>query len=489
MIKTTVLELNKPASGDYAGHWDIPLNENADLIDAEFSSLRSELIGSSATPITGLLKGSTASLAARLAVGLNADGTIDFNSGDLEKSRYSGLDYDASFLYDDIHRRIESIEKRLMVADSIQGTSSDLRAMMNRWLETGMTPGAQGSLFSPNMTYLDKLTITANATNVTVAVTGGSPNYAEFLIGGNYYNLTRTTTTPVSPTGKGILYAEVPSSAIELYSAIANGSASYGSSVFSIGALAPLADLADVDDGMVLEVTYTGVSPNPIYRYKIRSTTNSTITIYGKFQRGFMTASTSWRILAVTEPKFTVKTLILPVDITDPSEGSPGDEFFHSSMLYDYDYPNYGINRVPIAYIDGTTVHMYNPRIVPGQHVVHWGSGSWNGVDAYTIGGHLLDMQPKLLTPFIIIKDNGTVGHLNANVIFNPVELQTNVLHPAFAAYLTKDAAAAPNFVNNFSIRVRRGSTGSMLLLVGDDETVEIGNAAGSYSWGVIVSY
>lgn len=485
MDKTTVLELNKPAHGDYAGRWDVPLNENADLVDAEISALRSELAGSSAAPITGLLKGSTASLAARLAVGLDAAGNIIFNGNDLEYSRYSGLDYDSSFAYDDLHRRIEGLEKRLMVADAMQIGSTDLRDKMNRWIGTEFTPGAQSSLFSPNMQYLDKLTITSDGTNITVGPTGGSPNYAEFIIGGNYYNLTRNVLTACSPTGKGILYATVPNAPVELTSAVADGATTAGLSVLTV--TGPLAVLADVDDGMVLELTE--VSTSKVYRYKIRATTNSTITVYGKFQRSFNAGDTNWKILAITEPKLDVETLVLPVTITDPSEGSPGDAFLKKSVLNDYSSPNRGIDRVILAFVDGTTVYPYTPRIVPGQHAVHWGSGSWNGVDAYTIAGSLLDIQPKLLTPFIIIKDSGTVGHLNANVIFNPVELQTNVLHPAFTAYLTKDNAVAPDFINNFTIRVRRGSTGSMLIPVGDDETVEIGTSAGNYSWGVIASY
>jgi hypothetical protein len=65
--KTPNLGLIKPARGEFEGSWDIPLNANADVLDGK--------MGDTITEVTNA-RGSASSLADRLTVALNADGSL-----------------------------------------------------------------------------------------------------------------------------------------------------------------------------------------------------------------------------------------------------------------------------------------------------------------------------------------------------------------------------------------------------------------------------
>jgi hypothetical protein len=76
--KTTFLLLTLPDNGEFVDGWDNPLNANSELIDDHLDALNTNLVGSGGT--SSSLKGSATHLAARLDVGMNADGTLKLDS-------------------------------------------------------------------------------------------------------------------------------------------------------------------------------------------------------------------------------------------------------------------------------------------------------------------------------------------------------------------------------------------------------------------------
>jgi len=105
------LELNLPASNDYAGHWDVPANGNLVMIDDECKEIATELLTTPAVGYNGKLKGSKASLEARLNVGLEATGAIIYNGNDLDKSCHQMDGFETTA----IHTRLANVDRREFV--------------------------------------------------------------------------------------------------------------------------------------------------------------------------------------------------------------------------------------------------------------------------------------------------------------------------------------------------------------------------------------
>src|SRR5689334_20190430 len=76
---TDFLALTLPELNEFVNTWHQPVNQNMELIDDFLSDLHASLVGSSATSTWADLRGSLASLAARLDVSINADGTLDIS--------------------------------------------------------------------------------------------------------------------------------------------------------------------------------------------------------------------------------------------------------------------------------------------------------------------------------------------------------------------------------------------------------------------------
>jgi hypothetical protein len=75
---TQFLQMILPANGEYPGSWGTVLDNDLQAVDAFLSVLRSRLDGGTASDTTyGSLVGSAASLAARLNVSINPDGTLN----------------------------------------------------------------------------------------------------------------------------------------------------------------------------------------------------------------------------------------------------------------------------------------------------------------------------------------------------------------------------------------------------------------------------
>lgn len=75
--RSPFLKLLLPALNEFVGAWNEPVNNNFETMDDWLSDLYESLVGSSATGTWGDLRGSLASLSARLAVSINPDGTIN----------------------------------------------------------------------------------------------------------------------------------------------------------------------------------------------------------------------------------------------------------------------------------------------------------------------------------------------------------------------------------------------------------------------------
>ena len=80
MSTTSFLKLILPSFGEFRDNWNDPLNQNFENIEDFSVELYESLVGGSpATSTWASLRGSLSSLAERLAVGLNPDGTINLS--------------------------------------------------------------------------------------------------------------------------------------------------------------------------------------------------------------------------------------------------------------------------------------------------------------------------------------------------------------------------------------------------------------------------
>lgn len=77
---TSFLSLTLPELNEFVNSWHTPLNQNLETVDDYLKDLSQQLVGSTGVADLSTLKGSTASLLARLAVSIEADGTIDLSS-------------------------------------------------------------------------------------------------------------------------------------------------------------------------------------------------------------------------------------------------------------------------------------------------------------------------------------------------------------------------------------------------------------------------
>lgn len=414
MDKTTTLSMNKPANGDFTGHWDVPLNENADLIDAEVTASRTELTGQSAAAITSYLKGSTASLATRLDVSLNNDGSLKYNDDDLEKSRYSGLEYRVSDPYDDIHKRIEALESRVMVRDEIDDLSGTCANLVRRASSMGFDAGELGAAVSPNMMYNGNLIATVVGPDINISCT----TEQEFVIGGKLYSLKPGRTIVVATGGmtKGVLYAQGWNGAGTASGSNPSGGmiiSGTGNATISTSVFTGTGSTSEIEDGDIL-VVYDG---SAIYRYKILSVSGLDITIYGKFPKAFVTKG--YEVYRMTEPKFKF------VDTT--TAGSIGTD----GQLYKYannDRNNSTANqfdRVAIGYCDGTTMVLFPRRSsMGGTEIVIGGTGAdWAALTLpdskaipLTTGSAGLGPNVKAIIPIAF----GTDSNGDGVILFNP---------------------------------------------------------------------
>jgi hypothetical protein len=115
MERTDFLDLYKLANGDYANHWEVPTNANAQAIDDHASNLATELLAAplptSAPYYSGQLARTAGSLEQRLNAAMDPNGNIIYNSGDLDKSCHQMDGFETTA----INARLANIDRREFV--------------------------------------------------------------------------------------------------------------------------------------------------------------------------------------------------------------------------------------------------------------------------------------------------------------------------------------------------------------------------------------
>ncbi len=111
MERTTQLGLYKLDNGDYANHWETPMNANAQIVEDEFVALRTELLDDATSSYVGKLAGTAGSLEERLDEAMDSDGYIIYNDGDLDKSCHEKDGFETT----DIHERLANVDRREFV--------------------------------------------------------------------------------------------------------------------------------------------------------------------------------------------------------------------------------------------------------------------------------------------------------------------------------------------------------------------------------------
>lgn len=77
---TTFLQLTLPEKNEFLDAWHIPVNQNMEDLDDWLSDLHLGLIGTGSSSLWATLRGTLPSLADRLAVSLNSDGTLNVSN-------------------------------------------------------------------------------------------------------------------------------------------------------------------------------------------------------------------------------------------------------------------------------------------------------------------------------------------------------------------------------------------------------------------------
>jgi hypothetical protein len=357
MEQSDFLELNLLENNDYAGHWDVPLNDSFRVIDEEAEEIATELLDVPGTGYDGHLRGSLASLEQRLNVGLWPNGEIKFNSDDLTKSRYTRAQYtDSNYTPANIHSRIEIQEEKSFVDEALKKSMdtsggniakaflrhdrrTTVDASMNR--RYSLSSGDLSDFYFPNgdistnITYGGAGTILVNSLGL-------------MQINGVIFNHTITLSVDATPIGtdrRYILYAGniysptgYDCQLIRDSTVTGNlGSAVTGSSTFtstSIGSFAGMGNNKWIPvPRQVLRVN-DGVRT---YDYSIKSVVGNSVDIFGKFEKDF--TNCLWEIYDFTQPFFQL-TSIVPIFSIDEDQG------YMNSLLSEM-----GQGSMPIAFI------------------------------------------------------------------------------------------------------------------------------------------
>lgn len=308
MQTTTRLGLSKLDKNDFPGNWHLYQNANFEAIDVSWQSLAEELVGSTTATIGGL-KGTTASLVARLNNAMDAAGNIIFDGGDLGDSQHSRLTDTTK-----IHERFEYLEGDKMIAQKVSEETSYFDLF---WRRDTINSKWDNTIPSGNRVRTGSGATVSYTSGTVVTVSDG---WNAVLSGKSFY-LTRpvlvdTGGAPtdewhvrlasVNDTGTADLIT-VDSSAIRNSSngVCGTGTASAGSSTFtatSIGVAtaitAALNDHCLPVAGQTL-IVYDGVGGSK--EYTIKSVDSSdTVSIYGEFTDAY--AAVAWEIVDRSQP-------------------------------------------------------------------------------------------------------------------------------------------------------------------------------------------
>lgn len=320
MEKSDFLDLNLLSNNDYAGHWDVPVNESFTLIDEHAESIATELLAVPANGYIGQLRRTHASLEARLDT--IEDGGLVFNDGDLEKSRYSRKPWTGAA--EDINLRIAACEETEYVNDTIKRnlvSGTGLLPFVKRRSDRVSGAGPHKQKYATGMGVdLDNFYFRNISAASMITFTGPAPGYVTInglglmQISGQLFNHTRTCTYTL-PAGNhkyaiaaGSEYAGATIDCQLIRDSVVtthNGTFSEGSDQFDstgIGA----ASVANNDwlpvAGQLLRISHGG----SIYDYQIKTVDLNHLHIYGKFEMGMAGGGDTWEIVDLSQPCFTI---------------------------------------------------------------------------------------------------------------------------------------------------------------------------------------
>jgi len=219
--KTTVLQLEKPNRGEYINSWQIPVNSNSDKVDDYVKTVNEELGGvSSASGLTGL-KGTHASLKARLDAAMDDEGNINESAvpviGPLGQYMYTPID-NQNFYGNGLsgaQGRIEAQDKQafensgpLMPSRYADGSGDSVVSIHS---ENRNAVTKSYGIINAGTTVLDS----ASPLKLKVVATPEDP--VELLIKGHYFRFKETIEYEVGNDGQWYAYAAMPTAIEDQY--------------------------------------------------------------------------------------------------------------------------------------------------------------------------------------------------------------------------------------------------------------------------------
>lgn len=347
MEKSTHLDLNLLENNDYAGHWDVPINENFELIDDKVLEIATELLHDPTVAYAGKLKKSCASLEDRLNVAMDNTGNIIFNNGDLESSRYAreARTTGTVSIYERLNRLDEkdfvkdALDKSLAAASMPTGTvATDGVYAKHMDSRSGiLAPSYERQKYSVDGVDLDNFyfrckeatdLIYVNPADVDdLMITG----LGLMQIGGRMYNHTREVHVPMTALTELYyrIYAtqKIPSIVdLEFIDCqLTRSSATTGLPVMNIGLGASTVSCIGVGldtwpgvtnkwvptAGDILRV-YEGAVPHD---YQIKTVSNDSLEIFGKFAEAL--TGVTWAIYDFTQPCLYIHEISAPGRTTE----------------------------------------------------------------------------------------------------------------------------------------------------------------------------
>ena len=326
MEQSDFLELNLLSNNDYAGHWDVPLNDSLRMLDAEAEEVATELLDTPGGGYSGQLRGGHASLQERLDT--IEDSGLVFNNdangfSDLEKSRYSRKPWTVPA---NICDRITKCEESDYVDDSLKASiaaSMGAASYIKRRLDRASGLGVKGRRYSGDTSVdLENFYFRGDSAATLITHTGVNEITIGALglmqIGGNLFHHTRTGTVPVIDAGSHmyVVSASASDATAELDCQLIRSSASAGCSagVFSEGSsIFTAAGAVNLDDadignnhwrpqaGQILRIDFAGA----YYDYQIKTVGGGgtgIVEIYGKFEIDSGISSYDWEVYDFTQP-------------------------------------------------------------------------------------------------------------------------------------------------------------------------------------------
>jgi hypothetical protein len=322
MEQSDFLELNILGNNDYAKHWDVPVNENFTDIDAECEEIATELLTDPTTPYSGKLRGSAASLQARLNVAMDANGNILYNDYDLEKSRYSRKPWTVP---SNINNRIAAIEEDWYVKDRLQYTIDAYSIPTKQAKRTddrsGLDARKERRVISSDVDLTSRHYRRCKESDFTVDPvfrTIDIPAIGLVQINGVLLNHTIPFQMGYSMgvTRVMLFAAAVPQAGMVTENFIdcqdirkstvpgqTNGTCVYGGDTFTsagIGAASGIRNDWKPEVGQILRIFDTV----NYYDYTIKSVSANSVEIDGKFEFGNGVSTYSWEIFDFTQPVF-----------------------------------------------------------------------------------------------------------------------------------------------------------------------------------------